>query len=179
MWFCGTPWRSHNITVMIPLSLQIFQLYFRWLKSGKGVQGTIQSWTLLQTNMNFNSTIDQWIPHYKMLDEIAYPLSNFNIAAAEVWEWISLFHPISKTLKVWLAMDAPRAPLNYIHQWSRVYFGAHEYSHSIPRTQLLHLLRDVWPKFSICFTHGLWDRGRKIAHVSWHRQAQFSSSRVM
>ena len=33
------------------------------------------------------------IIHYKMWDEIIYPLPKFNDAAVEIWEWISNFIP--------------------------------------------------------------------------------------
>ena len=41
-----------------------------------------------------------WVPawmsnytHYKLLDEITYPLPNFNGATVEGWEWMSNFIP--------------------------------------------------------------------------------------
>ena len=37
--------------------------------------------------------INNYIPHYKVWDEITYPLPNFNGCTVEVWEWISNFIP--------------------------------------------------------------------------------------
>ena len=51
--------------------------------------------SLLLTWINFNHSMS-WISnyiHHKVWDEFTYPLSNFNGAAVEVWEWISNFIP--------------------------------------------------------------------------------------
>ena len=45
---------------------------------------------------NFNPSMDKYYTHYKVCDEITYPIPNFNGATVEVWEWISNFIPLSE-----------------------------------------------------------------------------------
>ena len=62
-------------------------VFFIIIIIGGGVAGLLLTW------FNFNFSMDNNYIHYKVWDEITYPLSNFNGCTVEVWEWMSNLIP--------------------------------------------------------------------------------------